>query len=175
MNLSDAAQFAERWAENQRGMVAVAETLRDLGSMEQATKERRAALDAATKEHEAKKAEMATAEAALAKTKDQHAAEAHRQSAALAQMTTDAKAQADRLVADAKASAASMIEAARAEVDATQRAHASKIVATNKDLEAARADLAAVRKAIAESEGQHAELTPKIEALRATARLLANA
>ena len=74
MNLTEAAEFAARWADTQRGMVAFADAVQHLGAMENATAERQAALEAATKAHEAKVAELEDARSQLESLRQEHAA-----------------------------------------------------------------------------------------------------
>lgn len=170
MNLSEAADFAARWAENQRGMLMVSEALRGLGSMEQATKERKKALDEATKAHEAKKAEIASAEAHLAALNARHDVVSQAHSEMLNGASADAAAKAELIVAGARKQAEALIASAKSEADRFQVASRQAQTAAMAELEAAKRELAETRQAQSGVQAAHVDLAAKIDAMKATAR-----
>ena len=169
-SLSDAAEFAQRWAENQRGMVAVADALKNLGSMEQATSERKAALDAATKAHEDKKKEVADVEAKLAAANAQHEAALSAHDAELMTRSENATASAATIIEDARSKARTMIAEAEAEVARVQADHANTLAGMKAELDAHREALIEAQQAKTETEQAHHTLAERIEAMRETAR-----
>lgn len=169
-SFSEAAEFAQRWADNQRGMVMISDVLRDLGSMELATKERQAALETATRALEAKKAEVRMAESDLGKLKEQHAADAEMHVTKAGQITEASEMRAADIIAVAARRSKEMLDAADAETARIQAAHAQTMAAAGHELQAARNELANIRKAIAQASAEHAELVPKFEAMREAAR-----
>ena len=170
MSTFDAAEFAERWADNQRGMAEVAAALRSIGSFDQAIAERRKALEKLAEEHAAKHAEKAEVEKALADIRASHVADVDTHETCLAQSTNSANSLAEAIIADARDQVAKLIEAAQHDMEVARAGHdaAMNDAAATAANEQAKAD--GFRNEIASMRAEHEMLVAKIEDMKTAAR-----
>lgn len=170
MTLSEAAEFAGRWAETQRGMVAVAEVLKTLGPIEQAIGERQAALDTVTQAHEAVLIELQEAQARLVSLHDHHAEKSDAHAAELSQTVAITEAQAAQIIVDAERQAAEVVEVAHAAFRQAQSEHARSMIEMNQQLEMIKRSVADAQKAHEATLVEHDAVAKRMERLKAAAR-----
>lgn len=170
MSIFNLVEFTERWAKDYEQMLALSKTLRSLGSLEQATEERRAAHAAAVRDHEAKMAEIAIANDELDALRSRQAAELMSHAAAMDSITAEANARAVRIVSEAEETAAGLAEGVNVEVSRARDAHEETMASLSAQVAALRSELDVKRGEIERAAAEHADLSKKIEAIRATAR-----
>ena len=170
MSIADAAEFAERWAENQRGMVEVAAALRSIGSLEQAIQERVMALEALASVYLTKQAEITDAEKALAGIRADHGDATNAHDMCLMQSADAASADAVAVLYAANAQAAAIVEAARRDMEDARAVHDATMAVAVLELRAEQDSASGLRAEIAALTADHDALAAKIEDMKAAAR-----
>lgn len=167
--LFEAAEFAMRWAENQRGMVAVAEVLQTLGSLDQALKERKEALDAATKAHEAKLAEVAVVRQEMAALSPKWDAEIEAHRMRVVEWAAKHKREADAAIAETKRQTDMLVAAAKAEIELIQQAHSETMDARTAELAAIATASEEAQKKLEAANEAHYDIQTRVAEMRAAA------
>lgn len=168
--LSDTADAAIQFGEKFRAVAEIGVVLKSLGSIEQATEERKAALVTATAAHEAKLAEVATAQAELDAARAAQADELAASQAEVKQILSDARTAAADLKGKAQTKADAVIAAATAEVARIQDNHAQTMNAAQASLETTRATLDEIQGRVNAAVAEHAAVKKKTDALRKAAQ-----
>jgi len=168
--LSDSADQLLAWADRQQAIMDVAAALKEVGSLDQAISERKAATAQATIDRDAvltqlnqAKTDLDSLIAANASEKDQHAQRLQASSAATAK-------EADGIIAKARADAAVLIQNARDNAAHIQANHEQTMVALNGSLDAVRAKLADTQAALEAAHTEHESVKQKTAALKAAAQ-----
>lgn len=169
-DLGKAAESVLEFAERFRAIIDLAEALKGNASIEQAIAERKAALAAATAEHEQMLADLdrtrASIAAAVAEGNDAlkaHGVEMRRLEAA----TRD---EAKATVENARESAAEIVAEAQQNADRRLAAAKKEVSAAAEELARARSELAGVESEISSARAELEEITAKMSELRRAAQ-----
>lgn len=168
--MDDAADAVMGLAERLRGIFDLADVVKGLGSIENATAERKAALVTATTEHEAKLAEIETAKGEMADYAAWKASDLEKHKVAAVGLVDDATKEAAEIRTRAHVEADSVANRAAAEVQDIQAAHAKTMAGKTAELETARASLAEIQKAVDSAKAELAAVQQKSEAMKQAAR-----
>lgn len=168
--INEAADQLLAFVERLKPLTDVAEALRGIGSVEQATVDTRKAYEAATRDWEAMKTGVASAESSLqslrAQMKDEIAA--HEEN--IKRLSENASLAAEAIISEAKLSAEGIVALARSEVKAVVDTHGKKMVSAKQKLEEVTKQVEDAGRLRDEALAHHAEVTTLIEDLREQAR-----
>ena len=174
--LDAAADSFIQWTERNKAILELGATLKKIGSIENATVERKQALSVAAAAHEDMLVQVAAAKTDLESVKAAHAATLADHQNTLTGMTAAAEAAAEGIREKGRQDAAHIVATAKANTDAELAAHANKMAQATTALANANASIAAATaardKTYAERDAaaaEHAAVTQKIAALKATA------
>ena len=168
--IDDAADQVRGMAERFRAIIDVADVLKNIGSLEQAAIERQAALETATKDHEAAKTELDAVKSTLDEQRDIAAAELERHKATCAAMSLEAAAKAENILGQAKGAAEVLMDATKAELLGIQQTHDATIADRRSILASLKAEIDAAQEKLDEITHAHANTAQQIEALKAAAK-----
>ncbi len=168
--LSDAADAALQWAEKNRAVVELADVLKDIGSIEQATDEAKVALALAAADRDVMRAELDSVKQALEKSKALVASTTSDAEKTVQALLDDGRRAAQGIVERGQTEAASMLADAQTKINNATAVHAANMTA-------AREQLAQLKQAVSECQdtlaGLRAELADartNLQAVRDAAR-----
>lgn len=166
-----AAEYVRRYAEKQRDIIALGEALKEIGMVDQATKEHQATLDKVT-------AQLAKATDELGAAKKEHTAflkgrveELATHKAALEAVTDAANKSAAATIVRANEAAKNILDAANAEVSRMQSAHAMVMVDGREELQAVRTELDTIRGEIETARIDHDLILKSTQEMKKLARM----
>lgn len=169
-SIDEAADALRVFAEGLRPVFDVADRLKEMGSIENATRERREALARVTAEHEEAVADNARsadrfhrALAAQAETLEANVKKA-------ASILEEADAAAERIVAEANAKADGIVAAARTEVERAIKAHAAEMAEIEEQLMTLKEEAANAIARRDEAVVHHGKVLQSVEEMKEAAR-----
>lgn len=169
-SIDEAADALRVFAEGLRPVFDVADRLKEMGSIENATRERKEALARATAEHEEAVAENTRSvdrfHRALAAQAETLAANVKK----AASLLEEADAAAERIVAEANAKAVTILAEARIEVERATKAHAAEMAEIEKQLMTIKEEAANALARRDEAVAHHGKILKSVEEMKEAAR-----
>lgn len=176
-NLQEGADTLRNWGEKLRSVLALADDLQAISSLENAKAEREAAFTETVKKHEAAEAAHqdtlaelgAQAAAKRAELADAMAAHEARLQATGERASRDAQAIIDKAKAEAKA----LVDDARASMADEEAAHNGRLAKVKGAITGAQANLDDINGRLAAAKSEHATISGKLAAIKAEAKKMA--
>lgn len=168
--IDDAFEQVVGLAEKFKAILDVADEVKKIGSLEQATAERVAARDIAVKANEDALADLDAVNKALADAKDAYASLLAVQKAGFEDAAMSSQAYADKIVADAKAQAQSIIDNANDQASTIEAAQTAMVVQKHSELGTINAQIANAQDELAALKAELASTSAAVDALKAAAK-----
>lgn len=168
--IDDAADQVIGFAERFRGLLDIADVIKSMGSLEQAAAERKTALAAVTKEHEAAKAELAATKAEIDAARAAQADDLAQHKKISGEVVAKAREDADDIIDQANIDAKALATTTMNQLGIVQKNHDEAIAAKRSILSDLDDQIASARAALAGIKATHESTSQGIEALKATAK-----
>ncbi len=168
--IDDAAEEVLRFEEKFRGLIKVAEVIRDIGSLDQAIAERTAARDQVVQEHEAAKINLTATRAALEILRQTIADERTQHQTACAALSEKASREAAAIVNQAHNDANALKAKTTEELNADRRDHDRQISGSLADLAAIERKIDEAHATLAAVTATHEATLQRVDALKAAAK-----
>lgn len=168
--ISESADALLQYAEKHRSILDVANELKKIGSIENATEERQKALTEATSAHEAKKAALADAQQRLAATDETIKGTLDAAQTQAEAIIAASRAEAERLTGMATQAAKDVAEAATAQVGRIKSDHEMAMHGTLIELTRLRQDVTDAELRLRDINAEYDSVAEKIATMKAAAQ-----